>query len=179
MKNLGFLSLELEQPVNALQSLYAAFTAGIPFSPNQANSLIALTLRYGNLKQSISVANYLYDSYPGEPIYLNNLAYFKFLAGEDLDKFVDLLRPLAKNYSDILNYRMTLGLGLLKSGRHNEAMRLMQSPPIDFNKTSTQGQVIYAAILIANNQQFVAEGLISSINQDELIPEESALIELQ
>lgn len=177
LKALGFLAIELDQPVNALQSLYTAFTAGIPFTAPEASRLITLTLSYGSLNESMKVAEYLHKTYPGEPVYVNNLAYFKFLAGEELDTHVDNMRELVEEYADVAQYRLTLALGLLKVGRNNEAMRLLQSKTINWNETSTRGQLIYAAVLSANDQQLAAEGFIQNIDLEELILEEKALIE--
>ena len=177
MKNLGFLALQLDQPVNALQSLYAAFTAGLPFSPREAGSLIDLTLAYGNLRQSMRVAEYLLETYPDELSYTNNLAYFKFLANEDTEDFVERMRQLVEDYEDIVEFRMTLALGLIKAGRNNEALRLLQSRNINIDDITLRGKLIYAAVLAANGQQLAAQSMIQSLALDGLMPEERALVE--
>lgn len=177
MKNLGFLALELDQPVNALQSLYTAFNAGISFSQAQLGRLLNLTLTQGTLTQTIRVAEALRAAFPEEPVYINNLAYFKFLAKEDLESHVETMRGLAEDYPDITQYRLTLALGLLRIGRTNEAQRLLDSTAIDWEKAGTRGQMIYAAVLAAGNQRVLAEGLIQNIELDDLIPEEQALLE--
>jgi hypothetical protein len=177
MKNLGFLALELDQPVNALQALYTAFNAGIEFSQNQLGRLLQLTLENGTLNQTIKIAEALEDSYPEEPVYQNNLAYFRFLANTSLEDSVATMRELVEDYPDVNQYRLTLALGLLKIGRNNEAKRLLESTSIDWNDAGTRGKMIYAAVLAANNQRVVAEGLIANIEFEDLIPEERALLE--
>jgi tetratricopeptide (TPR) repeat protein len=177
MKNLGFLALELDQPVNALQALYTAFNAGIEFSQNQLGRLLQLTLENGSLNQTIKVAEALRDNYPEEPVHQNNLAYFRFLANISLEDSVETMRQLVEEYPDVNQYRLTLALGLLKLGRNNEAKRLLDSTSIDWNQAGTRGKMIYAAVLAANNQRVVAEGLIANIEFEDLIPEEQALLE--
>jgi tetratricopeptide (TPR) repeat protein len=177
LQNLGFLALELDQPVTALQSLYTAFSAGISFSQMQAGRLLELTLKYGSLPQSIKVAEFLAERYPDNPVHKNNLAYFRFLAEQDLEQSVETMRELVEANPNVHNYRLTLALGLLKIGRQNEANRLLQSTPINWESTGNRGQLIYAAVLSANNQRVVADGLIQNIDLESLIPEEKALIE--
>ncbi len=177
MKNLGFLALELNQPVNALSLLYTAFTAGIPFTEYQSGQLIELTLSYGNLRQSIQVAEYLADEYPQSAVHKNNLAYFKFLAEEDVESSIEVMRELVEAYPDIHQYRLTLALGLVKAGRTNEASRLLKSTNINWENTSNRGRMIYAVVLAANDQRVVAEGLLQNLDQQSLIPEERALLE--
>lgn len=177
MKNLGILAVQLDQPMTALQCLYASLTAGIPFTENQAQGLLDLTLKYGNLGQSIKVASYLKENFPDKPVHKNNLAYFKFLAEEDLDTQVEFMRELSEEYPEIQNYRLTLALGLLKIGRQNEASRLIQNTSINWGEAGNRAQLIYAVILGATNQRVVAEGLMQNIDMDALIPEEKALLE--
>lgn len=177
VKNLGMLAIQLEQPVTALQTLYSAFSAGIPFTEEQAQILLGLTLGHGSLLQSIRVAEYLENRYPTQPRHKNNLAYFKFLADEDLDQQVDIMREICDEYPEVVEYRLTLALGLLKVGRKNEAARLIQNTQINWNQADNRAQFIYAIILAANNQRVVAQGLLQNIDQEDLIPEERALLE--
>ncbi|MFO7725165.1 MAG: hypothetical protein R6V45_06405 [Oceanipulchritudo sp.] len=177
LKNLGFLALEMDQPVNALQSLHTALAAGIPFTPEQAGQLLQLTLEYGNLQQSIEVAEYIARLQPDAPAAKNNLAYFQFLAESSVEESVEVMRELVEEYPDIHQFTLTLALGLIKSGRTNEANRLIQGTNIDWNDTSNRGRLIYAVVLAATDQRVVADGLIQSLDMEEFIPEERALLE--
>ncbi|MEX0326687.1 MAG: hypothetical protein AB3N33_11435 [Puniceicoccaceae bacterium] len=177
MKNLGILALQLGQPVHAMQSLYTAFSAGIPFNQAQASKLIELTLEYGNLRQSIRIAEYLANRNPDSPLHHNNLAYFRFLAEEAIEESVERMRQLVDEYPDVPQFKLTLALGLVKAGRNNEANRLLKTTDIDWSKTSTRGLLIYAVVLAASDQRTVAEGLLQNLDLDILIPEEKALLE--
>jgi tetratricopeptide (TPR) repeat protein len=177
MKNLGLLALQLDQPVNAMQSLYTAFSAGIPFNEIQAGKLIGLTMEYGSLRQAIQVADYLAGRFSDSPVHQNNLAYFRFLAEEQVEESVEVMRGLVEEYSDIPQFRLTLALGLVKSGRSNEANRLLKSTNINWQETSTRGLLIYCVVLAASDQQTLAQGLLQSLDTEVLIPEEKALLE--
>ena len=177
MKSLGLLAIDLDQPVSALQTLYAALSAGISFTQDQASQLIGLTMKYGSLQQTITVAWYLTRTYPESPVYANNLAYFQFLAGEDIEDSVQTMRRLTEDYPDMVQFRLTLALGLVKAGRTNEATRLLESTNIDWQKTSTRGLLIYVVVLGASGQSTLAQGLMQNLDMDILIPEEKALLE--
>ena len=177
LKNLGILAINLNQNVSALQALYTAFSSGIPFSSAEAGELLNLTLKYGNLQQSIEVTQYLVEKNPGEAGYLNNLSYFQFLAEEKVEDAVEKMRTIVEASPDVPEFRLTLALGLLKTGRINEADRLIQSTNVDWNKMGTRGQMIYAAVLAATEKRVLAEGLIQNMDLEELIPEEKALLE--
>lgn len=177
LKNLGILAIDLDQNVSALQALYTAFSSGVAFTSAEAGKLLELTLRYGNLQQSIQVAEYLVEMNPDEKGYANNLAYFRFLAEEKVDASIEAMRVIVEANPDVPQYRLTLALGLLKAGRTNEADRLVQSTNVDWNRTDTRGKMIYAVVLAATDKRVLAEGLIQNMNLDELIPEEKALLE--
>lgn len=177
LKNLGILATSLDQPVSALQALYTAFSAGVPFNSAEAAELLNLTLKYGNLPQSIEIATYLAEENPEEQDYINNLAYFHFLAEKNLEESIEKMRGLVEDSPDVPEYRLTLALGLLKAGRVNEADRLVQSTNVDWNKMGTRGKMVYAVVLSATDKRTLAEGLIQNMNLDDLIPEEKALLE--
>lgn len=177
LKSLGFLALELDQSVSAMQCLYTALSAGISFTREQAISLLQLTLAHGNLRQSIRTADYLVQIEPSEALHKNNLAYFHFLAEEQVEESVEIMRELVENYPEIHQYRLTLALGLVKAGRMNEADRLLQNTQIDWNSTSPRGLLIYVVVLAATDQRTLAQGLMQNLETDGLIPEEKALLQ--
>jgi len=177
LRNLGFLALELEQPMNALQSIYTAFTSGIPLNEGEVLSLLELVIEYGTLAQAMVVCEHLASAYPDRAVYQNNLCYFNFLAEESVEESVEVMRDLVEDYPDINQYKLTLAFGLLKAGRTNEASRLIQSSPIDWDEAGTRGQLVYAAVLAASDQRLAAEGLIQNLDTDSLLPEERALLE--
>lgn len=177
LKNIGFLALELEQHMNALQSIYTAFASGIPFEEQQLLSLLQLAIDYGTLTQTMAVCEHLVSAYPERSIYQNNLAYFHFLAEESVEESVQVMRNLVKDYPDINQYKLTLAFGLLKAGRSNEASRLIQSTNVDWEEAGTRGQMIYASVLAASDQRLAAEGLIQNLDTASLLPEERALLE--
>lgn len=177
LKNLGFLALDMDQSVSGMQCLYTSLTAGIPFSREQAITLLQLTLSYGSLRQSIRTAEYLATIEPLEPLHKNNLAYFQFLAEEQVEESVEVMRELVEEYPEINQYRLTLALGLVKAGRINEADRLLQNTLVDWNNTSPRGLLIYVVVLAETDQRTLAQGLMQNLERDNLIPEERALLE--
>lgn len=177
LKSLGFLALQLDQPVTAMTALQTALAAGIPFSPAEAESLLQLTLTHGRLDQCIEIAQYLTDLQPDSPVALNNLAYFNFLREVDMDASIEKMREVVDEFPEIPQYTLTLALGLIKAGRANEAGRLLRGATIDWAETNNRSRLIYAVVLAATDQRVVAEGLIQDLDLSGFIPEERALLE--
>ncbi|NBD38140.1 MAG: hypothetical protein GVY10_06190 [Verrucomicrobia bacterium] len=177
LKNIGFLALRMDQPVNALQSLYTAFTAGVPFTRRQSTRLQELTLAHGTLRQTLKVAGNLAEKYPEDPDFTNNLAYFKFIANEEVDRHLAIMRKLVEEYPNNLPYNLTLALGLLQSGREREANQTLQQTTVDWSEADPRQKMIYAAVLTANGQRVVAQGLTQNLDREALIPEEQALLD--
>ena len=177
MKSLGILAIQLDKPADATRALYTALTAGIPFTQPEAGKLLELSLENASLRQTLQVANYLVQRYPGEDLHKNNQAYFKFIAEEDVKDNVEIMRKLINEYPDIPEYKLTLALGLVKTGSATEANRLLQGMDIDWQKTTTRGQLIYALVLAASGQTTLAEALRQNIDLSVLIAEEKALLE--
>lgn len=176
LKQLGFLALEMGRSINALQTLQTAFSAGMDFSEREAARLLQLSLDYGTLAQTIPIAAYLAEKFPQNPVHINNLAYFHFLDERNLEEGIASMEKLVEEYPERQAYRLTLALGLLKAGSFNKANRLIESGQIDWNEVGERGQLIYAAVLAANDQRVVAQGLLQNIDPENLIPEERALM---
>lgn len=176
LKQLGFLALEMDQPISALQTLKTAFASGMNFSEREALRLLRLSLDYGTLTETIPVAAYLAENFPTEAVHTNNLAYFNFLAERSIEQSITSMEKLVEDYPGIQAYRLTLALGYLKAGSFNKANRTIESGQFDWKDVGQRGQLIYAAVLAANDQRVLAQGLLQNINSEELIPEERALM---
>jgi hypothetical protein len=146
------------------------------FSEAEAGRLLQLSLDYGSLAQTVPVAAYLTERFPQKPVHINNLAYFHFLSERNLEEGIASMEKLVEEYPERQAYRLTLALGLLKAGSFNKANRLIESGQIDWDEVGQRGQLIYAAILAANDQRVVAQGLLQNIDPEQLIPEERALM---
>jgi len=177
LKNIGFLAIRMKQPVNALQSLYTAFTAGVPFSRQQASQLQNLTLAHGTLRQTLGIATDLVERYPEDPDLLNNLSYFRFIANEEIDRHIAIMRDLVEDDPGNVSYNLTLSLGLLQSGREREANKVLERSSVAWNDADPRQKMIYAAVLTANGQRVVAQGLLQNLDEEVLIPEERALLD--
>lgn len=176
LKQLGFLALEMDQPISALQTLKTAFSAGMNFSEREALRLLQLSLDHGTLSETIPVAAYLAENFPAEAVHTNNLAYFNFLAERRIEQSITNMEELVEDYPEIQAYRLTLALGHLKAGSFNKANRIIESGDFDWKDVGQRGQLIYAAVLAANDQRVLAQGLLQNIESEELIPEERAIM---
>lgn len=177
LKRLGWLALEMQTPQNALSCLMDAFSAGVPFSQQEAKNLMGICVQFGTLAETLSVAQFLSDGFPDNPYHTNNLAYFNFLAKRNIDASVESMRAVVEDFGDIKEFQLTLALGLLRQGRSNEAARRIEDSRLEVTAMSTRGQLIYAAVLAASGENSIARGLAVNIDRSGLMPEEIAILE--
>jgi hypothetical protein len=116
---------------------------------------------------------------PDDPNSIAQLAYLNLLLGLDIDANLTKAIELVKKYPDRLSYRVAAALGHLR--QHDVGAALVQfnppnAPPIEWSKTPAPWRAVYAATLLANDQQDKARQIISTIPRDGLNAEERALI---
>lgn len=176
IKNLGLLALPLNQPLSALEALYTAMSSGIQLDESEATTLLRLTLEHGDMQQTMDVATYLADTFEGDAGHINNLAYLKFLQKSDIETHLGKMRQLVDDNPSVVQFQLTLAFGLLQLGRANEANRILQQSRIDWRDISNRGKLVYALILVANDQRVAASALLQSIDEADLITAEKALL---
>lgn len=176
VQRFGWVALQMGQVQRAMMSLFDSFSAGVPFTEEAASRLLRLTLDYGNINQTLSVADYLHKAYPNQARHRNNVAYFNFLADRKIEESVADMRELAEEFQDVEAYQLTLALGLLKMGRANEAARRLEDARIDVSNLTNRGQLIFALVLSRTGQSSIARGLLANIDRESLIPEEISLL---
>ena len=177
LKPLGALAFELNRPRDGFLVMMNALLAGVSFSEDQLRRINELALQHGTLKQAIYIANELLQLAPDDPLYKNNLAYFLYLEGNVTESSLNSMRALVEEHPEIIQYRLTLALGLLRSGQPLKAQKLLESNSFEWGNLSPQGQMIYAVVLAENGEQSVAKGLVSQLDAEEFLAEEKALLE--
>jgi hypothetical protein len=111
-----------------------------------------------------------------DPNAADQLAYLNLLEGADVDTNLATATKLTEKYPDRLSFRVTAALGFLR--RHDPALALAQfkGPPIEWQKTPAAWRAVYAATLLANDQDAAAREIIATIPPEKLSVEERQLI---
>ena len=120
---------------------------------------------------------------PDDPNAADQLVYLNLLLDEDVEKNLAAAKRFVEKYPDRLSFRVTAALGYLR--QHDPGSALAQfkgppnAPPIEWNRTPPAWRAVYAAALLANDQNQAAHEIIATIPRDRLSPQERALIEPQ
>jgi hypothetical protein len=112
-----------------------------------------------------------------DPNAADQLAYVNLLMRTDIDRNAETAKTLAEKYPDRLSFRITAALGFLRKNDPGLALEQFKGPPIEWEKTPPAWRAVYAATLLANDQNDVAREIIATIPPNKLNREERALIE--
>jgi hypothetical protein len=111
------------------------------------------------------------------------LAYLNLLAQKDVETNTATVRKLVQQYPDRLAFRVAAALGYLRQHDAGQALEQFKpppgAPPIDWTKTPASWRVVYAAVLLANEQSDAAQSIIKTIPPKQISAEERALIEVK
>jgi hypothetical protein len=133
----------------------------------------------GELSSQRAAAEKISALKPADPNSIAQLAYLNLLLGLDVETNLEKAIDLVKKYPDRLSFRVAAALGYLR--QHDTGSALGQfhpsnAPPIEWSKTPPPWRAVYAATLLANDQQEKARQIIATIPRDSLNAEERALI---
>ena len=113
-----------------------------------------------------------------DPNAQNRVAYYNLLLEKDVSANATKATELVAKYPDRLEFRVTAALALLRQHDPGSALAQFQGPPIEWAKTPPSWRAVYAAALIANDEDAIrANELLKSIPLDRLSREEAALIQ--
>jgi thioredoxin-like negative regulator of GroEL len=174
---LSVLSYAANQPSVAYASLLEAYDAGYPLSLQSILFLQDLSFREAGAHAALRIAAKMQKAFPENPHSINNFAYFSFLTNQLNSSLLRKMEKVVNDEPDIVEYRLTLALGFLLTERPQEALRLIESVPIDWNRLSHRSRLIYALILKGDRQDLAAAGLAASIESTDLVHEELLLLD--
>ena len=140
-----------------------------------------VTQRIGEPSTQRSAAEKISALAPDDPNAADQVVYLNLLLGQDPEKNLAVAKRFVEKYPDRLSFRVTAALGYLR--QHDPGSALAQfktpanAPPIEWNRTLPAWRAVYAAALLANDQNDAAREMIAAIPLDRLSPQERALIE--
>lgn len=111
---------------------------------------------------------------PADPVVLNDYRYFEALSGRRPD--VAGARDLVEREPQMLAYRITLALTLLKSGQHAAALGVFDGVTLDPAQVQPYQRAVLASVLGLNNRHDEARQLAESVPRQVVTEQEFALI---
>lgn len=130
-----------------------------------------------NTPQTLHYLRELAAVYPDDTDIQSDLLYLELLTDKVPEDAVERARSLVEFKPDLLAYRMTLALALLKTEQPGDAFYSLSSLDVDWNQVRGNWQAVLAAILYANEFTIQADLLKQQIPLESILPEERALLE--
>jgi predicted Zn-dependent protease len=146
--------------------------------PRQAwLSLVRLHEAAGDTPALIRTLTAMAAHYPSDEAIRNDLAYLNLLTNNDVETAAaDALARVAAQ-PQIMAYRITAAMALLRTGRAPEALRILEESGIpDWTRLQPGWRAVRAAVLGATGDHAAARQAARSIPTARLKPEERALI---
>lgn len=105
----------------------------------------------------------------------NDNAYLQLLSGVNLDRAAAMGERLLKKKPDLLAYRTTVALSLLRRQKAEAAAAVYDGWITDWNTAQDRYKAVYAAVMRAGGRSSEADRMIAKIKSDSLRPEERQL----
>ncbi|MEM8550354.1 MAG: hypothetical protein AAGF10_06145 [Verrucomicrobiota bacterium] len=140
----------------------------------------ALLSRYQQLRQTenlVSLLQRMAEAYPQDIRVLNDWAYINLLLDRQVPLALGTARSIIEQGTPYLANRITLALGLYRSGQLSEALAVLEPLELDWGEVPDQWRGIYAVILRANGRSEDAQAMAENLRTENLLPEERALIQ--
>jgi len=168
---------QLERYDQAIEGLKKLTT-----QPNQAyrawRAWLDICYLQGHTENLIDVLKQMSSVYPNDVAVQNDLRYAQALKGPLSEKAMYAAESAVANYPDVLAYRITLGLALLRANKPQIAYDLFKGLNIDWLNMPPRWRLVYAQILYDNNKKGLGDLILTQFPQQVagLLPEEKELL---
>lgn len=139
-------------------------------------SLIRLAQNNGKTNRLHEVLKKYLDERPFNLSVKNDYTYISLLLGKEDQDSVEIASELFKSHPNIMAYRVTLSLSLLKTGQPKPALILMDRSRVNWDEMPDHWKLVYARSLHANGHAKYAKEIVSKIQREKLRKEELQLI---
>jgi len=110
------------------------------------------------------------------PLVRNNFAYLNLLEDLDLERALMISGELVEEFPRSPSLRTTRALALLKNGRPEEALQVLEAEEIEWRTATASDQALRALVLRANGKAEAAAEIRERLDLSELYPAERELL---
>ena len=137
-----------------------------------------MTVLNKQVEEALQIAKQVEQCYPAQFAARNNHAYLKLLVREEVETTALAVESLVSEGPYLPSSRTTLALARLRSGKPKEALQaIMLEDQLPAIYQGDGDKAVCAAVLWANGKKKVALELAKSIKRENLLPQESALLD--
>lgn len=116
--------------------------------------------------------------FPHNEAVQNDLAYTTLLiTPSETAGLIPSISKRVETYPNVLSYRVTLALAYLHTGEYQAAEGVTNIQNLDWTSLRSSWKLVRACALWANQNIVAAEKVLSSLRENQLLPEEKALLE--
>lgn len=137
--------------------------------------LVQVLQRDGKTDELSAVLHQMLEYFPDEREALNDVLYLGFLAGTAEEDSLERARALMGSNPEMLAYRMTVVMGLLRQEELAESLKLLVELPVNWFQVRDRWRMLTAVVLHRQGYEEEARRLIERTNRDSLLPEERTL----
>ncbi len=113
---------------------------------------------------------------PGDDALAGERAWYDLMFRDQIDYSTGVARRLHKNNPNEVQWRVLLALAELQSNRPNEALQLLEEPPIDWSRARPRWKAVYVGALGAAQRREAARRFASQIPEGSLKSVELQLV---
>lgn len=138
--------------------------------------LIAVQQRQGRTADLHATMRQYIKYFPGEKSSENDTLYLSFLTEKASPNSLSQAQKLLESEPNILAYRMTLVLGLLRQNRPEDAIKLLDGLPVNWFEVRDRWRLLAAISLYRTGFEKDAQKLSAQMNPSNLLPEEQVFL---
>ena len=139
--------------------------------------LIAVLQRQGQTTQLRATLEKYVRYFPGDESAANDARYLGFLTEESAPGSLAQAQELLETQPEVLAYRMTLVLALLRENRSAEALGLLMELPVNWFEVRDRWRLLAALALYREGFEKDARTLAAQVTRNNLLPEEVLFLE--
>lgn len=129
----------------------------------------------GNLEEMMASLRAFGSKFPDDKAVINDISYGELLENKNLKKNLQIAQQLVIQNPSYLSHRITLALALLKNKQPEQALNILRSTNVEWEKLNPSYQAVYVAVLKANDLNNDATAILNNIPLSTLLPQERDL----
>ncbi|MEM1157873.1 MAG: hypothetical protein AAF649_05650 [Verrucomicrobiota bacterium] len=159
----------------------SAYRSLLPITAHKRGAYLALVElldKTGQTRKLFELLGTMRKEYPNDPEVANDWAYCALLLEHEIESLEAQVRSAVEQSPEVLAYRITYGLYLLRIGQNKAALRLFEGLPLPpYMDWLLEWRAVYLAILLQNELRPQAAEVMATIAINQLKKEEAALIQ--
>lgn len=150
---------------------------GVPPVAANLQRLFEWLYEQGDTERLLEISYLLLERERGNPTLVNNFHYLKVLHGSVTERDLEALQGLVDRFPEQPHFRSSLALALLKGGKSQDALRVLEDLPSKRPERSDAWKAIHAAVLTSLGRKAEARQLAAGVDWNNVSKLEAKFLE--